>query len=274
MVDRLSSLLQRFSLRAHVHHGGALRGPMSFGEHGSDGHLHLVREGVVMLGGPGRRRLTVAAPSLVYLPRRAAHRLMAAPGAQAQVVCASVSFGSDQENPVLRGLPALVCVPLADMPGLDVAQALLTQEALAGRCGQAAVVDRLAEVLVVQLLRWCIERGQVHSGSLAGLADARLSRAITAMHDEPSEPWTLDSLAQVAGMSRSRFAAHFKAVVGLPAAEYLKRWRIDVAKGLLRQGLPIKIVAGDAGYGSTSAFGKAFTQVEGASPSEWRGRVL
>ncbi|MGE0348645.1 cupin domain-containing protein [Hydrogenophaga sp.] len=273
MTDRLSSLLQRFTLRARVYHGGAIRNELRHDGHGSEGRLHLVHEGLVVFSGPGRRRMKVVAPSMIYLPRGVAHRLQPAPGATAEVVCAAVSFGSAQENPLLRSLPDLVCVPLAEMAGLEVTQTLLASESLANRCGHAAVVDRLAEVLVVQLLRWCIERGELHSGSLAGLADARLSRAITAMHDQPSAPWTLDSLAATAGMSRSRFAAQFKTVVGVPAAEYLKRWRVGVAKGLLRRGLPIKAVAHDAGYGSTSAFGKAFAQVECVSPSGWRDRL-
>jgi AraC-like DNA-binding protein len=76
-------------------------------------------------------------------------------------------------------------------------------------------------------------------------------------------------MAARAGMSRSRFAEHFSAVMGVPAAEYLKRWRVGLAKRMLRDGRPVKQVALDVGYGSSAAFGRAFGQIEGATPTGW-----
>lgn len=269
MTDRLSSVLQRFDLHARVFHSGALCGVAAFGAERGGGHLHLVRRGPVTVIGPGRSRRVIDRPSLLLVPRPAAHRLEADPQAGAEVVCAEIDFGPGDENPLWRGLPASVCVPLAEMPALEATQALLFGEAFGHRCGHAAVVDRLTEVLVVQLLRWCIERRLVDGGVLAGLADPRLARALTAVHAEPARAWTLERLAEAAGMSRSRFAVLFSEVVGLPAGEYLTRWRIGVAKGLLRRGRPVKQVAPEVGYGSASAFARAFAQVVGQSPSGW-----
>jgi AraC-like DNA-binding protein len=73
-------------------------------------------------------------------------------------------------------------------------------------------------------------------------------------------------------MSRSRFAARFTQVVGLPAGEYLARWRVGLAKGLLRRGRPVKQVAIEVGYGSASAFARVFAQVVGQTPSGWLAR--
>jgi AraC-like DNA-binding protein len=146
---------------------------------------------------------------------------------------------------------------------------ILFAEATSRRCGHSTVLDRLTEVLFVQLLRYAIERQLLQGGVVAGLADARLARALTAMHDDPARDWSLASLAAEAGMSRSRFAARFAMVVGVPAMEYLTRWRIGVAQGLLRRGHPPKAVAQEVGYGRSSTFGRAFAHVVGRTPTAW-----
>ncbi len=279
MADRLSALLQRFDLRSRLLQAGALRHELAVQPEGQDGHsgqaghLHLLRQGSVRLQGPQRHRRLVQGPALLFVPRPLAHRLapagdVGAPGAE--LVSAAVHFGAGDENPLLASLPALLHVPMAQLPGLQAAQQLLFAEALARRCGHAAVVDRLVEVLLIQLLRHAMAEGLVDSGVMAGLADARLARAISAMHAEPGRAWTLPALAAVAGMSRARFAANFVQTVGVPPGDYLTGWRLGLARRLLRRGLPIKQVAADVGYASAGAFGRVFVQRVGHTPREWQ----
>ncbi len=275
MADRLSALLQRFELRSRLLHAGALRHELAVLPEGPApaGHLHLLRRGSVRLLGPQRHRRLVQGPALLFVPRPLPHRLApaGAEGAEgAELVSAAVHFGAGDENPLLASLPALLHVPLAQLPGLEAAQQLLFAEAQAQRCGHAAVVDRLAEVLLIQLLRHAMATGLVDSGVMAGLADARLARAISAMHAEPGRAWTLPALAALAGMSRARFAAHFVQTVGVPPGDYLTGWRLGLARRLLRRGLPIKQVAADVGYASAGAFGRVFMQRVGHTPREWQ----
>lgn len=269
MTDRLSNLLQRFDLRARVLHSGSLRGVMHFDDAERVGHLHLVRRGSIGVTDGDARRIAIDEPSAVFYPKPLKHRIDAAARSDAEVVSANIAFGVGDENPILRGLPDLLVLPLAEIPALGPTQSLLFAEALGRRCGHAAVVGRLTEVLVVQLLRFAIERKIVDSGLLAGLADPRLAKALTSMHAQPAHAWTLDALADVATMSRSRFAAQFAEVVGMPAGEYLTQWRVGLAKTLLRRGRPVKQVALEVGYGGASTFGRAFTNVVGASPGAW-----
>lgn len=269
MTDRLSNLLQHFELRARVFHSGALCGLASFDAGDGVGHLHLVRRGPIGVTDAEGKRIVVSEPSAVFYPRPLTHRLDAEERDGAEVVCAAIEFGVGEENPLLRGLPDLIVIALAEMPALDATQALLFGEAFGQRCWHDAVVNRLTEVLVVQLLRFAIEHHLVDGGLLAGLADARLAKALTAVHARPADEWSLESLAEAAGMSRSRFAAHFSGVVGVPAGEYLTQWRIGLAKSLLRRGRPVKQVALDVGYGGASTFGRAFTSAVGESPSTW-----
>lgn len=114
-----------------------------------------------------------------------------------------------------------------------------------------------------------IEHGLLRSGVVAGLGDAHLAKALNAMHAAPERPWTLQGLADLAGMSRARFAAHFGEVVGEPAIEYLAGWRLSVAQGLLTQGRQVKSIADEVGYGSPNALTRAFTQRLGQTPTEW-----
>jgi AraC-like DNA-binding protein len=274
MPDRLSALLQRFELRARVFHSGPWCGVANFDGQLSAGHLHLLRRGSLSVTDELGRQTLIEEPSVLFYPRPAAHRLEASGTAGCELVCASVDFGNGEENPLLRALPVTLVVPLAQLPGLDLTQQLLFAEAFRRRCGHDAVVNRLVEVLLIQVLRHAIEQRLVDGGLMAGLADPRLHKALVALHAEPSRAWTLASMAAEAGMSRARFAAHFKRSVGVPPGEYLTSWRLGLARTLLRQGLPVKRVATDVGYANASALGRIFVQRLGSSPGAWQAHDL
>lgn len=146
---------------------------------------------------------------------------------------------------------------------------LMFQEAFADQRGRQAVLDRLCEVLVVMLLRHCVEHGVTRGGALAGLADARIAPALQAMHDAPATAWSLEALAKVAHMSRARFAARFKLVTGTTVADYLTSWRLMAAQRLLASGKAPKAVAHEVGYANASALARAFTRKLGVSPLAW-----
>ncbi len=268
-MDRLTDFIQRFDLRAQVLHNGVLRRPLQVEASEGAGRLHLLRAGAVHWSGPGRRACRIDEPTLLFYAQARRHELRLAEGTSADLLSASVEFGAGDENPLCQGLALPLRLPLAAMPDLGPLFGVLLEEATARRCGHAVVLDRLVEVMVVKLLRLAIERRLVDRGVVAGLSDPRLAKALTAMHAAPHAEWTLERMAAQAGMSRSRFAAHFSAVMEVPAAEYLKRWRVGLARRLLRQGHPIKQVALDVGYGSSAAFGRAFAQIEGRSASAW-----
>jgi AraC-like DNA-binding protein len=89
------------------------------------------------------------------------------------------------------------------------------------------------------------------------------------MHENPQTMWSLDSLAEVAAMSRSTFANRFKKVVGVSPAEYLTDWRISLAKKQMGQGRAVKHMAAGLGYANASALSRVFAQRTGMSPREW-----
>jgi transcriptional regulator GlxA family with amidase domain len=94
------------------------------------------------------------------------------------------------------------------------------------------------------------------------------------MHDDPSAPWTVQSLAALSGLSRAPFARRFTALIGEPPLTYLTRWRMTTAARLLRlSDAPLSAVAGKAGYGSEFAFAKAFKREYGLAPGRYRRRA-
>lgn len=268
MSSALDRLLRQFSLQAGVFYTGNICGPHLFEQDEVRGHLHLVKRGPVQLLEAGKPTLLIEQPTLVFLPRPKAHRLLADEQAGADVVCATIVLGGGR-NLVSDSLPDTVLIELCRMPGIDDILGLMFAEALHERSGQQAVLNRLCEVLMILMLRHSLKQGVVVGGALAGLADAKLAKALEAIHEQPSMTWDLVTMAAQAGMSRSRFAEHFRGVVGVTPAEYLVSLRMTLAQQLLCRGMPAKNVAMEVGYGSSSTLHRAFVRILGMSPSEW-----
>ncbi|MFI6778919.1 helix-turn-helix transcriptional regulator [Nocardia sp. NPDC050412] len=90
------------------------------------------------------------------------------------------------------------------------------------------------------------------------------------MHETPGAPWTLTTLAAVAGVSRTTFAKRFAELVGEPPLAYLTDWRMTIAADLLAEpGATVSAVARRVGYADAFGFSTAFKRVRGVSPSEY-----
>lgn len=268
-MDKLSSLVGRHSFNARIFYNGIYCDANQFVENGVSGQLHVVRDGPVDFIHDDGRVLQVTEPSLVYYPRGDSHRLVVQPGQSANLLCAHIVFQDGLNNPLARVLPPCLVVKLSEIGGLSTTLDLLFSEASQAEPGREVILDRLCDVLLIQVIRREFDSGRLSVGLLAGLSDRQLSLALAAIHDRPHEPWSLQSLAKVACMSRAAFTERFRDVMGMPPGEYLTRWRIGVGSRLLRQGMPIKQVSSRAGYTSPSTFTRAFTLMMGASPREW-----
>jgi transcriptional regulator GlxA family with amidase domain len=126
-------------------------------------------------------------------------------------------------------------------------------------------------VLFVHALRTAIDGNPCSGEGLRGLADPPIARALALMHDRPQEAWTVERLASGVGLSRSGFAARFRATVGEPPLEYLGGWRMTKAAQLLRESdHSTSEVAARVGYQSDAAFNRAFKRREGKGPGAYR----
>jgi AraC-like DNA-binding protein len=275
-IDRLSALLARFRVRAHLFHSGALCGVTHFAAEPGRGFLHVLRRGELVVTHRSRsgapRKIKVAEPTLLFYPRPLEHDFHNAPSEGADFVCATLDFEGGAQHPLVLALPPVLVLPLRSVEGLEHTLALLFAETERLRCGQRLLADRLFEVLVLQLLRWLLDHPQeagVPRGLLTGLSHPKLARSLTAIHEQPGAAWSLASMAEAAGMSRSAFAAEFKARLGIAPAEYLLRWRVSIAQTMLIDGSSVKATSGELGYASAASFSRAFTQALGSSPRTW-----
>jgi AraC-like DNA-binding protein len=270
-MDRLAALLQHFSLSARLFHSGPLCGIHDFAPEPGLGQLHLVRAGRIVARHHGAAPdLEADGPCLLFYPRPMAHRFECDAVAGPDMACAHVRFGDGPGSPLAEALPAVVALPLDQVSGAAPVLEVLFAEAFGARCGRQAVVDRLFEAVLVMVLRELMTRGRVDAGLLAGLADPKLARALVAIHEAPAADWSLAALAAQAGLSRSLFAASFREVVGITAGDYLARWRIGLAQHWLRQGRPLKWIAGEVGYAGEAALSRAFKARCGMAVREWR----
>lgn len=176
-------------------------------------------------------------------------------------------FGSPNADLLASLLPALVHV--RGEARLSVLVELIAQESRARMAGSDLVLMRLVEVMLIEALR-SAPRSDAPPGLLRGLADRRLTSALHRIHRDFSRPWTMSQLAQASALSRSAFYERFTRTVGVPPMEYLLRWRMAVAKDLLRRrSLRTAEVARRVGYGSPSTFSTAFKRHVGQAPGRY-----
>lgn len=270
-VDRLAAIFSRVHVRARVFHTGRLHCSVAFPAASGPGHVHVLRAGRLRVEGAAFEPVALQAPAAVLLPRANAHTLGLGDGGEAELVCAEVDLGGPG-NPLEQGLPPLLSLPLVPGDGLDRLLALLFEEAGAHYCGRQAALDRLAELVLIHMLRHLMESRATSYGLLAGLAHPTLRRALTGVHEDPGGPWTLEAMAEAAGMSRSVFAETFRQTVGVSPGEYLIRWRLSLARAALMAGKSVKTVAREVGYDSPAAFSRAFSRHFG-TPARDVGRV-
>ena len=189
-----------------------------------------------------------------------------------------IECGYDKEivRPILSALPAIL--PELDAKSnsrfevIDVEVRLLTLESQFERMGRTAVVNHWAGIMLIECLRTYIESLPEATDSwLQALRDPYLTKALAVMHRWPERSWTIETLAEAAGMSRSSFAQRFKDEVGMPPLTYLIDYRLRLATRYL--GFPnnsISRISEMVGYASDSTFSQAFKRVYGVSPKAYR----
>src|SRR6056297_339523 len=181
---------------------------------------------------------------------------------------------SDISDRLLRALPPVLSVSHADWASPLVP--LLCEEVVKDEPGQAAVLDRLLDLLVTAVLKaWFAQHDTRRPELWRFQGDRIVERALRLMHDDPARPWTLGELASAAGASRASLARRFEGVVGEPPMTSLKNWAMAMAADLLCQpDETVGTVAEKVGYATPFAFSAAFKRIRGMSPQQHRASAL
>ncbi|WP_419906921.1 AraC family transcriptional regulator [Hoeflea sp.] len=237
--DRLSALMRHFQMTVEMVEAG-------------EGNL-------IVFGRPGND----SPCGVEFWPRHERAQSVIAP--EKRLVEARADWDG-RSNPLVAALPECVVMETQDDDGTQLLLQMLVAEAADRRCGSASALNRLCEVLLIRLLRRQIERGATTPGLISGLAHERLSRALVALHDDPGRNWRNIDLAEVAGMSLSRFSEQFSLQVGETPQAYLRRWRMILARQAIASGERIQSVARRLGYGSSEALSRAFNKHYGQAP--------
>lgn len=272
-MDRLSNVLNRFNINANVFFSGNLCGFSDFTEVDEDhGHLHLLRKGSLQVRCKSGDTQVIDKPSVIFFPRPTPHRLIANASDGVDVVCAKVTYEKTVNNPLTKSLPEFVYYGLDEAELLGQSAIWLFDEAFNERCGREPMLDRLCDIFLINVLRKILDEGTIKDGMMAGLAHPQLSMALMQLHNEPSKSWSVEEMAGLCGMSRSRFSAEFKQVIGQTPNDYLTDWRISVAQKLMLKKQGLDLVANQVGYENGSALARVFRKKLGMSPTEWLGQ--
>ncbi len=189
------------------------------------------------------------------------------------LLCGYCRFDRLIAHPLVKALPRQKVIrdeELMKHTGLKGTLDHLSTEYMAHGPGSEVIVDKLTEVLLVELLRIDFGRGE-NLGFATALADKHIGPALESIHEKPDESWTLERLAKRAALSRAAFAKRFKKLVGETMFDYLTCIRVQRAQTLLRDtGLPIYDIANKVGYRSDLAFTKTFKKLTGMTPTVFR----
>ena len=185
-------------------------------------------------------------------------------------------FGIDRlsSRPLTMHLPPLILIPTDQAQPLALHATLqqLAHETATSAPGSQVIINRLAEVLFIQMLRAHIASNFAAKTSwLIALNDPVIGAALYLMHNRVDYPWTIEKLAHEVGLSRSAFAHRFRRLVGEAPLEYLTNWRIFKASELLRTGkMKLTAIAQSVGYDSDASFSRVFRRVMQTSPGQYR----
>jgi AraC-like DNA-binding protein len=173
---------------------------------------------------------------------------------------------------ILQSLPAIIHIRReSDKAAMRWSLSRMREELSQPQPGSSLIAQQLAYMMLIQALRLHLaDTANTGRGWLSALSDTHMSLAIVSMHNDPGFPWTLQSLAERVGMSRSVFALRFREIVDVTPMEYLARWRMLLAADRLKNSADgLATIAKSLGYESESAFGKAFRRVMGCSPRQY-----
>jgi AraC family transcriptional activator of mtrCDE len=214
---------------------------------------------------------------LITMMKGSQHRITnfsGEPPAPTTLICGYFELSAGSSKPLIDSFPEVQMIRHNNMgqsARMKMVLEMLIEEVHKNQLGSKTVVNNLANLFFVHILRQVLKNHQVEKGLLAGLSDKQLSGALSAFHQDISKQWSLESLSKEAALSRTKFIEKFRVLIGITPAVYMAQWRMNWAASQLNfSDESIYNIALSAGYQSDAAFCRVFRQHFDLAPSEYR----
>ena len=301
MTDVILDLLNMMRVRSTAYIGKNLNAPwgVHIVEHPSLARFHIVISGSTWIEMPGEANpIKLEVGDIAIIPNGGAHSYVDKPGRETKnaafptgkensyfhtfdgdsdsthLLCGYFEMSNGTPPAITQSLPPLLIGRASDSAlskKFKMVVDLISVE-LADMSDQSLVVlNRMTEMLCIYTIQDWMDRTMDEDDHLLALADPKTKLVLDTIHENPGEPWTVDSLARLYGQSRTAFASHFKLATGMSPMNYVRRWRINLACRMLEDNaLSIDEIAFKSGYADTNAFNRAFKRETGSSPGAYK----
>ncbi len=302
-MDALTDILNTLRLSSSLYFRTELTAPWSIEVPAKPtvARFHIVIRGQCWLQVKGDHGLHMSNGDLVVIPHGASHIIADAPttegtplaevlteaayegegplvygggGPGCCLVCGELSFDDLGNHPLLVHLPSKLCVTgdsSYNTQWLDSAMGFIAHEAAKLEPGATAIIDRLSEIILIQVIRATLASTSERIPFLSVFADPRINRVLSAIHANPAEDWSVERLGRLVNMSRSSFSNRFTELANMTPLQYVIFVRLQRASRLLIETNTSLIkVAEQVGYQSEAAFSQAYKKQFGIRPGKFR----
>ena len=308
MLDFLSDILTNLSVRGTLYFRTSFTKPwgVAVPSYENVARFHFAHRGDCQVKVDGQEKpISLAQGDLIIIPHGASHDLYCGqePGytvmpldavltesgydgrgvlvfggeesqSETQLICGHFTFDPNARHILIERLPPYIHITnYGEHAGrwMEASLQMIGAEAGGRKIGGDLIALRMSEVILAQAIRYFMESNEARELGLGAFTDTNLSRAMDAFHKAPAARWTVETLANTAGMSRAGFAAQFQKQMRMSPMEYVTTWRMEIAKKTLQKAnTSLTDAAESAGYASNSAFTRAFKKETGQTPAEFR----
>lgn len=272
-MDLLSNFFENIHLCGNFFYGGKLLGTYEFDKPPGTTFIHIISEGGIDLVREGYSNIAVNKPSVLLCPITCKYKLRSNKFSGSNVITASFDFGEQMGQTFPLGIHETIIFELSELVNASPVIEAIIDEFNQQDSGRSKALNSLFEYVLILLIRNAVENEKIHKGVLFALLKTKLAPALNAIHESPEFDWTIDKLAHLVNMSRTKFSEVFLSSVGVSPIAYLTSWRMKRAQEMLLEDVQIKVIASSVGYSSQAAFTRAFMRVFRQPPSEWCART-
>jgi AraC-like DNA-binding protein len=311
MLDLLSDILTNLSVRGTLYFRTSFTSPwgVAVPEYENVARFHFAHRGGCFVDVDGvDKPVALAQGDLIIIPHGAKHSLYCAPenkdvilpidtvversgftgsgvlvyggdddDRDTQLICGHFSFDPVAQHMLMERLPSYIHLKnYGETAGkwMEATLRVIGEEAGGLRMGGDLIALKMSEAIFAQAIRSYVESDAASAQGLEGFSDRNLCRALDSFHKAPNREWTVEGLAQAAGMSRTSFAVSFQKKMGMTPMQYATTWRMEIAKKQLAlRGSSLTDAAESAGYASDSAFARVFKKETGMTPAGFRKHI-